>query len=607
MKIPGYKILHRIHPGSRTQVYRAIDEKTNYRPVTIKLASISAPTFEVQLQLRNHYATACHLRHPQIIETYQLEPYQNSYALVMEDYGGVALGEWLNLTMPSLESKLQIAIDLTDALAELARQRIIHKNINPTNILVHPTTQQVKLIDFGIASLLPKETVEIRSPNILEGTLAYIAPEQTGRLNRGIDYRCDFYSLGVTLYELFTGELPFQAEDPMGWVHAHLTKIAVSAEIVNPAVPKAIAGIVAKLMVKNPEDRYQNAIGIKYDLEECLAQLRELGTVEELTIGRQDRRDRFLVSEQMYGREAEVQTLLAAFDRVSQGSTELVLVSGNSGIGKTAMVNQVHPPITRQQGYFIKGKFDRFNRDLPLSALVRAARDLVGQLLSESQPQLAIWKSQILAAVGENGQILIDAIPKLKQLIGKQPPVPELTGIAVKNRFNGLFQKFIAVFTTAEHPLTIFLDDLQWADLASLQTIELLMQSNGYLLLVGAYRQVSADHPLMSMVAELEQAEQIVSKIALTPLTAADIDRLVADTLHCSIAQSQPLAQLIALKTQGNPFFITQFLQALYTNGAIRFVPPTAPVTFHPVPEDTAGWECDMVAVEALAVTEDVV
>ncbi len=653
--IPGHKILHQIHSGSKTQVYRAIDEM-NDRPVIIKVINDTAPICDPILQFQDRYAIANQLHHPQIIETYSLEPFQNSYALIMEDYGGMSLSEWLCLSFPSVESKLQIAIDLTFALQELARQQIIHKNINPTNILIHPVTQQVKIIDFGIASRLPSETLEIRNPNVLEGTLAYIAPEQTGRINRGIDYRCDFYSLGVTLYELFTEQLPFQAEDAIGWVYCHLTQIAVPAHVVNPKLPIVVSKIIAKLMAKNPEDRYQNAIGIKYDLDECLQQLQAKGSVAEWTIGQQDFSDRFLIPKRLYGREIEVQTLLDAFARVAQGSSELVLVAGCSGIGKTAVINEVHQPITHRKGYFITGKFDQFNRDLPLSAIVTALRDLIGQLLSDSELQLAAWNRQILAAVGDCGQVLIELIPELEWLIGQQPAAPKLTGTAAQNRFQSLFKKLIEVFTTAEHPLVMFLDDLQWADLASLEMIELLMAGAGYLLIVGAYRdnEVSCAHPLMLMVAELQQSEQIIETIDLQPLTTADIDRLVADTLHCTTDRSQPLTELIAVKTQGNPFFITQLLQALYVDGAIRFTPPSssrkesgdlyptpalplerggskAPplqggvggvkdlriisnkplYTQQPQCEELSrvngGWECDMVRVKALVLSDNVV
>jgi predicted ATPase len=395
-----------------------------------------------------------------------------------------------------------------------------------------------------------------------------------------------------------TGKLPFETGDPIELIHAHLAQIATPVDLVNPGVPPVLAQIVAKLMAKNAEDRYQSALGLKYDLEKCLERWQRTGEIAVFELGQRDLSDRFLIPERLYGRETQVQSLLDAFERVSQGHTEMMLVAGCSGIGKTVVINQVHQPITRQHGYFIKGKFDQFNRNVPLFGIVRAFRDLIGQLLSQSDAQLAQWRSQILAAVGESGRVLIEVIPELERIVGNQPAVAELAGTAAQNRFNWLFQKLIEVFTTAEHPLVLFLDDLQWADAASLQLMKILMEGNrGYLLLLGAYRdnEVSPAHPLMLMVAELNQAQKIVQAINLTPLNFGDIDRLVADTLHCAANGSTvPLTELIDRKTQGNPFFITQFLRALAEDGEIRFNPE-------------GYWECDIVRIQALAITDDVV
>ncbi len=492
---------------------------------------------------------------------------------------------------------------------DLYRNRIIHKDIKLANILINPDTQQVKLIDFSIASLLPRETPEIQSPNILEGTLAYVSPEQTGRMNRGIDYRSDFYSLGVSFFELLTGQLPFQSHDPIELVHCHLAKQPLSIHSINPAIPAMLSEIVVKLMAKNAEDRYQSALGLKHDLELCLSDYQEKGNHVGFTLGQRDICDRFLIPERLYGREAAVVELLSAFNRVSEGKTELLLVAGFSGIGKTAVVNEVHKPIVRQRGYFIKGKYDQFNRNIPLSAFVQALRDLMGQLLCESDEQLAQWKERILKALGENGQVAIEVIPELEQIVGNQPPVPELSGSAAQNRFNLLFQKFIGVFATQEHPLVMFLDDLQWADSASLNLMQVLMSQSatGYLLLIGAYRdnEVSPAHPLMLTLGEIEKLEAIVNTLTLAPLSQADVNRLIADTLSCSAEMALPLTELIYQKTQGNPFFTTQFLKALYEDGLISFdfTLPTPPYQGGA----RGGWQCDVSQVRSLSLTDDVV
>lgn len=595
-EVSGYSITEQLYIGSRTAVYRAVQRATQ-RPVVIKVLQREYPSFSELVQFRNQYAIAKNLPILGIIRPLSLESLGSSYALVMEDWGGVALNAYLQQQPLNLAEVLSIALQLCDILHDLGQHRVVHKDIKPANILIHPDSKQIKLIDFSIASLLPKETQEIQCASTLEGTLEYLAPEQTGRMNRGIDYRTDFYALGVTLYELLSGKLPFDSEDPLELMHCHMAKVPLSVDAVNPDVPAMVAAIVRKLMAKNAEDRYQSALGLKHDLEQCLSQWKETGKVTEFQLGQRDLSDRFLIPEKLYGREQEVQALLQAFDRVATGSSELMLVAGFSGIGKTAIVNEVHKPIVKQRGYFIKGKFDQFNRDIPLSAFVQALRDLIRQVLSESDEQLAQWRAQILTAVGENGQVLIEVIPELEQIIGQQPPVPELTGSAAQNRFNRLFQKFIEVFTTAEHPLVIFLDDLQWADLASLQLLNLLMSDNGYLLLLGAYRdnEVSPTHPFIMTVAELQKAGNIVSTITLPPLAFDDTNHLVADTLNCSMELAQPLTELIDRKTQGNPFFTTQFLKALHEDGDIHFN------------HDRRYWECDIVQVNARSLTDDVV
>lgn len=599
--IPGYRLMEQLYSGSQTAVYRAVAEKAESegkpRSVVIKLLYQDYPSFKDLLQFRNQYTIAKNLDIAGIVHPYSLEAYGNSYALVMEDFGGVSLRDYAHNQALSVVEVLKIALQVAQILHDLHQHRVIHKDIKPANILIHPQSKKIKLIDFSIASLLPKETQEIKNPNGLEGTLAYLAPEQTGRMNRGIDYRADFYALGVTLFELLTGQLPFQSNDPMELLHCHIAKQPPALSEFN--LPLAVANIVQKLMAKNAEDRYQSALGLKYDLQTCLEQWQETGTIELFEIGKRDRCDRFLIPEKLYGRQGEVQTLLNAFDRVANGTSEIMLVAGFSGIGKTAVVNEVHKPIVRQRGYFIKGKFDQFNRNIPFSAFVQAFRGLMGQLLSESDTQLQSWKTQILEALGENAQVIIDVIPELERIIGLQPTAPELSGTAAQNRFNLLFQKFIQIFTQPEHPLVIFLDDLQWADSASLKLMHLLIGESqaGYLLVIGAYRdnEVWAVHPLMLTLEELTKAGATVNTIILQSLSESSLNQLVADTLTCAAELAQPLTELIYQKTKGNPFFTTQFLKALHQNGWITFE------------AEMGHWQCNLTKVRETTLTNDVV
>ncbi|QLE39604.1 GAF domain-containing protein [Nostoc sp. C052] len=597
ISIPGYYITEELYNGSRTLVYRGYQETDSLR-VVIKLLKNPYPSFSELVQFRNQYTIAKNLNLKGIIHTYSLEPYKNSYILVMEDFGGISLKDYFanNNNVASLDEFLQIAISLCDILDILYRQRIIHKDIKPSNILINPETKQIKLIDFSIASLLPREIQTLISPNVLEGTLAYISPEQTGRMNRGIDYRTDFYSLGVTFYELLTGKLPFKSNEPIKLVHDHIAK-QVSFLADSKEIPQVISDIVIKLMAKNAEDRYQSAFGLKYDLENCFYQLKETGKIEYFKIAQRDICDRFIIPDKLYGRETEIENLLKAFDRVSTGTTEMMLVAGFSGIGKTVVVNEIHKPIIRQRGYFIKGKYDQFNRNIPFSAFVQAFRNLMGQLLTESDAQIQQWKTKILEAVGENGQVIVEVTPELEKIIGTQPPAPELSGTEAQNRFNLLFQKFTQVFTSFEHPLVIFLDDLQWADSASLKLMQLLMADTGHLLLIGAYRdnEVNPAHPLMLTLSEIQKTVATINTIILAPLNQSKVNQLVAETLKCTEVLALPLSQLVYQKTQGNPFFATQFLKALHQDGLIKF------------DFDLGCWQCDIAAVTVRSLTSDVV
>jgi predicted ATPase/signal transduction histidine kinase len=604
MKLVGYQFLEQIYSGAKTLVYRGIQEKSG-KSVVIKLLRSEYPTFQELLLFRNQYTIAKNLNFPGVIKTYSLEPYQNSYALVMEDFGGISLQEFTKgQKFDSLSDFFAVALQIVTILDNLYHKRVIHKDVKPANIVINPTTKQVKLIDFSIASLLPRETQPPTSLNVLEGTLAYISPEQTGRMNRLVDWRSDFYSLGVTLFELLTGELPFTSKDPMELVYSHLAKQPPSVRNINPAIPEVLSNIVAKLMAKNAQDRYHSASGLKYDLEKAYLNFQD-GEIANFELGQRDACDRFAIPEKLYGRETEVAALLSAFESVanpaknSHKGVEIILVAGFSGIGKTAVVNEVHKPIVRQRGYFIKGKYDQFQRSIPFSAFLEAFCDLIEQLLCESETQLQQWKSKILVALGEQGRVITDVIPELEKIIGVQPAVAELAGSAATNRFNLLFQKFIQVFTAKEHPLVIFIDDLQWADSASLNLMQMLVcqKETQHLLLIGAYRdnEVSAVHPLMLTLDAISKENVKVKTITLKPLSEKNLTHLVADTLNCSPEIARPLTELIYQKTQGNPFFSNQFLKSLYQEELIYY-------NF-----EEGYWQCHLSQIQELSLSDNVV
>lgn len=598
--IADYLITEKIHESIHTLVYRGTRPGDD-TSVIIKIPNAEYPTVGELVRLRNQYAIAKNLNVPGIVKALSLERDRNGLALILEDFGGISLKDYTTSHPLSIADFLFIGIQIADALEALYQNRIIHKDIKPDNILIHPLTKQVKVTDFSISSRLPKESLTLVNPNALEGTLAYISPEQTGRMNRFIDYRTDFYSLGVTFYELLTGTLPFASTDAMELVHYHIAKQPVPPNRVVSDIPQTIADIVMKLMAKNAEGRYQTARGLKADLETCLIQLQTTGRIQGFTIAQKDIAARFQIPEKLYGREGEIERLMGAFASVAAGSVQLMLVAGYSGIGKSALVQEVHKPILAKRGYFISGKFDQFKRNIPFAPLIKAVQDLIRyHILTESPKAIATWKKQLSAALEKQGQVIIDVIPEVEFLLGKQPALTELPAAESQNRFNRIFQNFIRVFANEHHPLVLFLDDLQWADIASLKLIELLLSDADLqdMLVIGAYRdnEVSPVHPLMLMVNRLQETQGVrIDRIEVPPLNREDLNQLVADALSCPQTRSQPISELVFQKTEGNPFFVTQFLKSLYEDQLLEY------------DRDRGYWQCDLTQVKSLAVSENIV
>ena len=407
-----------------------------------------------------------------------------------------------------------------------------------------------------------------------------MAPEQTGRMNRSIDARSDLYALGVTLYQMLTGALPFSASDPMEWVHCHIARRPVPPAELVPTIPPQLSAIVMKLLAKTAEERYQTAAGVEADLRRCLATLESSGRIDPFPLGAQDVSDRLMIPERLYGREREIDTLLATFDRVvAQGTTELVLVSGYSGIGKSSVVNELHKLLVPPRGLFAAGKFDQYKRDIPYTTLAQALRALVRQILVKSEAEVDQWRCVLKEAVEPNGQIIVSLVPELEVIIGKQPPVADLPPQDAHNRFQLVFRRFLGAFARPEHPLALFLDDLQWLDTATLDLLEHLVThlEVRHLLLVGAYRdnEVSPSHPLLRTLDAVRKAGARVQEIVLAPLGSDDVGQLVADATHCEPERARPLAELVREKTGGNPFFAIQFFTALAEEGLLAFEPVT--------------------------------
>ena len=487
--------------------------------------------------------------------------------LLLEDAAGEPLDRLIVGPM-EVGRFLRLAIGITTVLGKAHARGLIHKDIKPTTILVNQTTGDIKLTGFGFASRLVRERQAPDPPEFIAGTLAYMAPEQTGRMNRSLDSRTDLYALGVTLYQMLTGALPFAAMDPIDWIHCHLAMKAVPPHERRADVPIPACNIVMKLLAKTPEDRYQTAAGLERDLRRCLAEWEMHRAIDDFSLGAQDTSDRFLIPEKLYGRAREVERLLASFDRViTNGVPELVLVSGYSGIGKSSVVNELHKMLVPSRGLFASGKFDQYRRDVPYSTLVQAFQGLVRTLLGKSDAALDAWRRAILEALGPNGRLMVDLVPELKLIIGEQPPATELPPQQAKNRFQLVFRQFVAVFAQPEHPLALFFDDLQWLDAATLELLQHILTGSdlSHLLLIGAYRdnEIDGSHPLMRTLQAMESAGVRIEKIELVPLARDDLEQLVVDALRSQSESARPLAQVLHQKTAGNPFFAIQFLNAL--------------------------------------------
>ena len=597
MTLPGYTLGATLYQSRNSTIRRAVRDRDGLA-VVVKFLPEEFPEPDKVARFRREYEMTTALGGAGVIATVELARVPNGLALVLEDFGAEALAGAIARGELTLADKLDVAAQLSNALTRVHSRDVIHKDVNPSNVL-RSASGTVKLIDFGISTELRREPAAAVSPDHLEGTLRYLSPEQTGRTSRSLDYRSDLYSLGCTLFHLFTGQPPFEAKDPMELVHCHLARRPRPADEVDPSLPGPIARIVEHLLEKDPETRYQSAAAVGRDLEHCRDSLEDFGAIEAFTPGAGDVSDRFSVPQRLYGRGQEKRLLLEAFDRAADGPAELCMVAGYSGIGKSALVHEVHRPIVERRGYFVSGKFDQFQRDIPYASLVQAFSELVRRLLSESDEALEVWRARLLAAVGVNGSVITDVIPEVEHIIGEQQPVGALAPMEARNRFNLVFESFVRAFADTAHPLAVFLDDLQWADGPSLALIRRLAADaeTRHILLIGAYRdnEVDAAHPLMLMVGELAEVGVEVSTITLAPLSARHVTRLVADTLHAQATQVSDLVGVCMDKTGGNPFFLNQLLNALYELGTISF------------DHRDSHWSWDLDAVHAAGISDNVV
>jgi len=595
-ELSGY-VLHVLREGRESTLYRGRKGGDAGHSILVRSALQAHDPRGSAGRLEHEYSLAAELDAAWAVRPLALARRDGHTMLVLEDPGGHPLDEFLPRPL-ELARWLRIAISLASALRHAHARGLIHKDIKPANALID-AAGNVRLMGFGISSRLPRERQSPAGPEVIAGTLAYMAPEQTGRMNRSIDARSDLYSLGVTLYELLTGMLPFTASDPMEWIHCHVARKPMPPGEIVGGVPEPVAGIVLKLLAKNAEDRYQGAAGLEADLRRCQDEWEAHGRIAPFELGQHDVSERLLIPEKLYGREAEIEVLLAAFQRVvTRGRTELVLVAGEAGIGKSSIVNELHKALVPPRGIYGAGKFDQYKRNIPYATLACAFRSLVHQLLIKTDAELAQWRDALLEALGPNGALMINLIPELALIVGEQPPVPELAPQDAQNRFHFVFRRFLGVFARPEHPLALFLDDLQWLDSATLDLLERLVveQDVRHLMLVGAYRdnEVTAEHPLLRMARAIRAAGGAVQEIRPGPLKPEAVAQMIAAAVHTDMERAQPLAELVFAKTGGNPFFTIQFLTALTEEGLLAVDPLRC------------EWRWDVERIRAKGITDNV-
>ncbi len=597
----NFIINEKIYESKNSILYKA-KRKSNNESFIAKTLSSEYPSSESLAHFKFEYELLNKLNIDGIIKVFEMEKLNDKPIFFMEEFSGISLKEYIKKEKIYLEEFLDISIKVLKILKQIHSKNIIHKDINPSNLLFNPETRQIKIIDFGISTELLKENPIPLTSDSLEGTVYYISPEQSGRMNRLIDYRTDFYSLGVTFYQILIGVLPFDSKDVLEIIHFHIAKNPKLPHEIQDGIPEVLSSIILKLMEKDAESRYQTCDGILFDLEECWKRLKNFGEIKLFPIAQKDFSNKLLIPEKLYGRAKEVTQIMKTFHSATKGSAKVLLVSGRSGIGKSALVGEIHKPVLEYRGYFIAGKYDQYKRNTPYRAIIQAFQNILNQILTENSESLSRWKSRLELALGNNGKVIIDIIPELELLIGKQPNISELSPGDSQNRFELVFQNFIQAFCDASHPIAIFLDDMQWADLPSINLIKsiILNPDSKYILIILSYRdnEVTNTHPFSIALEEIKKNNFEIKNILLNPLTLFDVNHLISDTLSVKKEDTSLLADVIHLKTGGNPFFVNEVFKNLYEKNLI--LPPNQK-------EENSKWTWEIEKIKEVKIAENVI
>lgn len=597
VNLSGYEIIEQIFKSHNSTIYRGC-RNSDGCSVIIKTMNNEYPGIEELAGFRREFQILSSLSGDKIIKVYDIIENKNSLAIILEDIKGKVLSEHIKTDKLSMTEKLMLSINLTDAIDQIHKQGIIHKDINPSNIVWNINNNQLRIIDFGISTELSKE--KFQNSSFLEGTVPYISPEQTGKINRVVDYRSDFYSLGITFYEIFTGLTPFTGDD-LKIIYSHIAIPPKEPCIISKDIPSSVSKIIIKLLAKNADDRYQSIHGLKYDLLYCLENIDNEEKIKSFKTAQKDTSDRFQIPQKLYGREFDIEHIIKTFDESLNKKIRVLLISGYSGIGKTSVVKEINKLLVDRNYIYTSGKFSQLERNKPYSAIISAFRVLIENLVLEYK-NIEMWKSSLSDALGSNGKIMLDLIPGLRNIIGDQPEIPLLNPVEEKNRFQIVFRNFIKVFAKKKHPLVIFLDDLQWSDFSSIDFLKYLLTSIDVnnLLIIGAYRdnEVPDGHHLINMIEELKSIHgnsKFLNHIVLEPLHENIVNKLISDTLKRKPKDTFHLSNLIYRKTKGNPFFVNQLLISIYQKGGFRFN------------ENEMQWDWNLSEIEQLQISTNVV